>query len=257
MKIGLLVLFFMSQLALAKAPIWGKTGHRVVGEIAQKHLSRKAKKMICSILEGKSLATVANFADDIKSDTLYNKYYPWHYVNYPADKKYGDQLPSIEGDIVVAIQTCIEKVKNPLTTAAEKTFFLKMLVHFIGDLHQPLHAGWAENRGGNDIQLQWFGNGSNLHRLWDTNLIDHYGMSYTELADNMPGLSRKERIELQKGNVLDWVEESHVLANQLYASVENGEKLGYEYSYIYWTTVEDQLFKGGVRLAGVLNDLFD
>ncbi len=257
MKKGLLLLLLVSQLGLAKTPIWGKTGHRVVGEIAQMHLSRKAKKMICSILEGKSLASVANFADDIKSDTLYNKYYPWHYVNYPAEMKYGDVAPSPEGDIVVAIQTCIEKVKNPLTSPTEKTFFLKMLVHFIGDLHQPLHAGWEENRGGNDIQIQWFGKGSNLHRLWDTNLIDHYGMSYTELSDNMPNLSRKERIELQKGNIFDWVEESHILANQLYASVENGEKLGYQYSYVYWTTVEDQLLKGGVRLAAVLNDLFD
>lgn len=257
MKIGFLLLFFVSQLALANPPIWGKTGHRVVGEVAQMHLSRKAKKKICNILEGKSLASVANFADDIKSDTLYNKYYPWHYVNYPADKKYGDVTPSSEGDIVMAIQNCIENVKSPLTSPQEKAFFLKMLVHFIGDLHQPLHAGWAENRGGNDIQLQWFGNGSNLHRLWDTNLIDHYGMGYTELADNMPNLSRKERLELQKGNVLTWVEESHALANQLYASVENGEKLGYQYSYTYWTTVEDQLLKGGVRLAAVLNDVFD
>jgi hypothetical protein len=257
MKIGLLLLFIISQLALANPPIWGKTGHRVVGEVAQMHLSRKAKKKICNILEGKSLASVANFADEIKSDTLYNKYYPWHYVNYPAEKKYGDVTPSSKGDIVMAIQNCIENVKSPLTSPKEKAFFLKMLVHFIGDLHQPLHAGWAENRGGNDIQLQWFGNGSNLHRLWDTNLIDHYGMGYTELADNMPRLSRKERLELQKGNVLTWVEESHGLANQLYASVEKGEKLGYQYSYTYWTTVEDQLLKGGVRLAAVLNDLFD
>ena len=257
MKRGLLLLFFASQLALANPPIWGKTGHRVVGEVAQKHLSRKANKMINKILDGKSLAAVANFADDIKSDTLYNKYYPWHYVNYPADKKYNEVTPSSEGDIVMAIRHCMEKVKSSLTPAAEREFFLKMLVHFIGDLHQPLHAGLEENRGGNDIQIQWFGKGSNLHRLWDTNLIDHYGMSYSELADNMPCLSRKERIELQKGTVLDWVEESHTLANQIYASVENGEQLGYQYSYIYWTTVEDQLLKGGVRLAAVLNELFD
>ncbi len=257
MKRGLLLLFFTSQMVLANPPIWGKTGHRVVGEVAQKHLSRKAKKMIHSILEGKSLASVANFGDDIKSDTLYNKYYPWHYVNYPANKKYGEETPSPEGDIVMAIQHCIVKVQSAITPPAEKAFFLKMLVHFIGDLHQPLHAGLEENRGGNDIQLQWFGNGSNLHRLWDTNLIDQNGMSYTELADNMPCLSRKELLELQKGTVYDWVEESHTLANQLYASVENGEKLGYKYSYTYWTTVEDQLLKGGVRLAAVLNDLFD
>ena len=257
MKRGLFLLFLVSQIILANPTAWGKTGHRVVGEVAEMHLNRRAKKMINNILKGKSLAAVANFADDIKSDTLYRQYYPWHYVNYPADKKYGEETPSVEGDIVMAIQYCVEKVKNPQTVPSEKEFFLKMLVHFIGDLHQPLHAGWAENRGGNDIQLQWFGKGSNLHRLWDSNLIDQNGMSYTELAENMPDISRKQRLELQKGTVLDWVEESHSLANQLYTSVETGEKLGYEYSYKYWATVEDQLFKGGLRLAAVLNDLFN
>jgi hypothetical protein len=213
--------------------------------------------MIDKILDGRSLASVSNFADDIKSDTLYRKYNPWHYVNYPADKSYGEVPPSEEGDIVMAINTCVEKIKDPLSSEVDRAFYLKMLVHFIGDLHQPLHAGQAENRGGNDIQLQWFGNGSNLHRLWDSNLIDQFGMSFSELAVNLPELSKKEIIRLQAGGVLDWVEESHKLANSIYASVESGEKLGYAYSYRYWNTVEQQLLKGGVRLAAVLNDIFD
>lgn len=257
MKKFLVVIFVFSHFAYANPPVWGKTGHRVVGEVADMHLSRKAKKMVRKILNGQSLASVSNYADDIKSDTLYNKYYPWHYVNYAADQTYGEEAVSEEGDIVMAIQTCIDKVKDVRSTKAEKVFFLKMLVHFVGDLHQPLHAGWAENRGGNDIDIEWFGRDSNLHRLWDSDLIDNFGMSYTELADHLPKLSKQDRKTMQQGNVFTWVEESHQLANSIYASVETGESLGYRYNYLYWDTVEQQLLKGGVRLAAVLNELFD
>jgi len=256
MKKGVLLLFFVGQLAMSNVPFWGKTGHRVVGEVAQKHLSHKAKRAIHKILKGQGLASVSNFADNIKSDTLFRKYGPWHYVNYPADKKYTDVTPSPNGDIVLAIQKCIEIVGDPRSSEADKEFYLKMLVHFVGDLHQPMHAGREENRGGNDIQIQWFGKGSNLHRLWDSDLIDKFGMSYTELANNLPVMSRNERKALQMGTVYDWVEESQDIANELYNSVKIGEKLGYQYSYKYWETVEIQLLKGGVRLAAVLNDLF-
>ncbi len=256
MKNFIILFFAMSNLAFANPPVWGKTGHRVVGEVAEMHLKRKARKMVHRILKGRSLASVSNYADDIKSDTLYNKYYPWHYVNYPADKTYGEESPSEEGDIVMAIRTCIDKLQDGQTADHEREFFLKMLVHFIGDLHQPLHAGWAENRGGNDIEIQWFGRGSNLHRLWDSDLIDHFGMSYTELARDLPPLSKQEFRQMQEGGVLSWVEESHRLATSIYGSVSPGERLGYRYKYLYWDTVEKQLLKGGVRLAAVLNEIY-
>ncbi|MGB5358149.1 MAG: S1/P1 nuclease, partial [Eudoraea sp.] len=130
------------------------------------------------------------------------------------------------------------------------------LIHLIGDLHQPMHVGRLEDKGGNDIQLQWFGRGTNLHRLWDSNMIDDYGMSYSELTQKLPRLSKSQLSMLQKGDVLDWVEESQQLANELYESVEIGEKLGYAYNYKYWKIVENQLLKGGVRLAKVLNSIY-
>ncbi|GGD43835.1 S1/P1 nuclease [Muriicola marianensis] len=257
MKNFIILFFAVSNLAFANPPFWGKTGHRVVGEVAEMHLKRKARKMVRKILKGRSLASVSNYADDIKSDTLYRKYYPWHYVNYPADKTYVQEPPAEEGDIVQAIETCIAKLRDKNSPEEEQIFYLKMLVHFIGDLHQPLHAGWAENRGGNDIEIEWFGRESNLHRLWDSDLIDHFGMSYTELARDLPPLSKEGYKALKQGDVYSWVEESHRLATSIYGSVIPGERLGYRYKYIHWNTVERQLLKGGVRLAVVLNEIFD
>ncbi|MDC6367746.1 MULTISPECIES: S1/P1 nuclease [Flavobacteriaceae] len=235
---------------------WGQTGHRVTGHIAQQHLTGKAKRALNDLLDGHSLAFVSTYADEIKADRSFSKFSAWHYVNYPLGMNYADSEKSKYGDIIVAIETCIDKVKNKNNSRQDRVFYLKMLVHLIGDLHQPMHASRAEDKGGNDIQVQWFGEGSNLHRVWDKNLIESYGMTYTELGTELDQISRKERKEIQQGTIYDWVDESHVICGELYDSVKVGEKLGYQYAYKYNNVLFSQLQKGGLRLAKVLNDLF-
>ncbi|MEA1787538.1 S1/P1 nuclease [Arenibacter sp. GZD96] len=254
-KIVLLVLLTV-QFALGNDLYWSKTGHRVVGEVAENHLSKKAKKAIAELLQGQNLASVSNFADEIKADPSFKHFNAWHYVNYPTDKQYSEVSPNPDGDLMIGIQKCIDIIKDPKGKKEDKTFYLKMLVHLVGDLHQPMHVGKLEDKGGNDIQLQWFGRGTNLHRLWDSNMIDDHGMSYTELTGSLPKLSKQEKEAMQQGTMFDWMEESRTMANTLYDSVTVGEKLGYAYGYAHWSTVEVQLQKGGVRLAKILNALF-
>ena len=252
----LLIGLLSTQFLFANGPIWGKTGHRVTGEIAQHYLSRKARKAIDKLLDGATLAEVSNYADDIKSDSRFREYSPWHYVNLPGDKEYREVEPSSSGDIVTGIQRCIEVLEDENSPEADKVFYLKLLIHFVGDLHQPMHIGRAEDRGGNDIQIRWFDQGSNLHRLWDSDMIDHYGMSYTELAKKLPKLGKKELKQLQSGDIFIWIEKTQEITNELYDSVEIGQELGYAYIYRYWPVVEQQLYIGGVRLAGILNNIF-
>jgi hypothetical protein len=235
---------------------WGKTGHRTTGEIAQKYLTKKAERKINELLNGHSLAFVANYADDIKSDSLYDKYYNWHFVNFPFEATYESHPKSEKGDIIQGINKCVNVLKSANSTEEEKVFHLKMLVHFIGDLHQPLHVGMAEDKGGNDLQVRWFKNGTNLHRVWDSHMIDDYDMSYTELSDNADKLSKYQLQSIQQGSVLDWMYDSRALCKQIYADIEVGQKLGYRYMYDYTTMVRSQLQKGGIRLAVLLNDIF-
>ncbi|AWX45486.1 nuclease S(1) [Flagellimonas maritima] len=235
---------------------WGKTGHRVTGHIAQNHLSGKAKRALNKLLDGHSLAFVSTYADEIKADRNNSRFSPWHYVNYPMDMRYEDSEKSEFGDVVMAIEECIGIIKNETSTKKDRVFYLKMLIHLVGDLHQPMHASRAEDKGGNDIQLQWFGEGTNLHRVWDKNMIVSYGMTYTELATELDRLPKWKRKKIQEGTIYDWVHESHLIAAELYGSVEPGEKIGYQYSYKYNNILFDQLQKGGLRLAKVLNDLF-
>ncbi|QCW99256.1 S1/P1 nuclease [Aggregatimonas sangjinii] len=256
MKKIVFFLFLAAQMSFGNDMVWSKTGHRAVGEVAQEHLTRKARKAITAILDGESLAAVSNFADEIKADSKYREFSAWHYVNFPEDKKYSDVEPSENGDLIIGIEKCVAIVKDEQSSKEDRAFYLKMLVHLIGDLHQPMHVGRLEDKGGNDIQVQWFNDGSNLHRVWDSGMINAYGMSYTELAASLPRLNKTQKKAIQAGTVLDWVEESQDIANELYDSVAVGEKLSYRYNYVWWDTLEKQLQKGGLRLAKVLNELF-
>ncbi|MGA0155682.1 MAG: S1/P1 nuclease [Flavobacteriaceae bacterium] len=238
--------------------LWGQTGHRVVGRIAEQHLNKRAQKAIRSLLEGYSLAYASTIADEIKSDKAYDAYGPWHYVNFDMDKTYDPSSADDRGDIVYGIQKCIEVLSNKQSSESDKSFHLKLLIHFIGDLHQPLHVGRSEDQGGNRIQVSWFSRNSNLHRVWDSDLIDGYNMSYEELAQElMRSTEREEIMVIQEGNYLDWVEESHQMAKVVYASATSGGKLSYRYGYDYNPMVFEQLKKGGYRLAKILNEIFN
>jgi len=245
------------NIGLANDSEWGKTGHRATAEIAENHLNKKAKKAIEEILNGHGLAFVANYADDIKSDPEYREYGPWHYVNIaPEADEYKMEDANKDGDLVQAIRKCIEVLKSKDASRSDKEFYLKMLVHFVGDLHQPFHSGHAEDKGGNDIQVRWFNEGSNIHRVWDSEMINFYQMSYTELAINTRDLSKSEIKSIENGKLLDWVYESRKMADDLYAEVEIGDKLGYSYMYKHMPTVLEQLQKGGIRLAKILNEIY-
>ena len=257
MKKILLLYFLLFSASIFASEDWGRTGHRATGEVAEQYLSKKAKLKIAELLDGQNLAFVSTYGDDIKSDPQYRKYGPWHYVNLEkGETEYTKEKASPDGDLIMGIQKSISVLKDPNSSKEEKAFYLKMLVHFMGDLHQPLHAGRGEDKGGNDIQVQWFGKGSNLHRVWDSEMIDDFQMSFTELAESTDDLSKKEIQKVRSGSILDWMYESKELSNKVYGSVEIGEKLGYEYMYKWFPVVHDQLQKGGIRLAKVLNDIY-
>ena len=153
----LFIFLIATQSIFATSEDWGKTGHRTVGEIATSVLSKKALKNIALILDGASLALVSNYGDDIKSDKKYRKYGSWHYVNLPLDGQYSLQTANSQGDIIQGIQVCVNTIRDVNASKEEKAFHLKLLVHFIGDLHQPMHIGREEDKGGNDVKLTWFG----------------------------------------------------------------------------------------------------
>ncbi|WP_047546783.1 S1/P1 nuclease [Psychroserpens sp. Hel_I_66] len=236
-------------------PVWGKTGHRVVGAIADDYLKGSTRNKLKKLLNHESLAVAATYVDEIKADPRYDKFKTWHYLNMPLDANYESSEKNMEGDLFTGINYCKQIITDKSSSDQDKTFYLKMLIHLIGDLHQPMHLGLLEDRGGNDFDVQWNYRDSNMHKVWDTQMIESYGMSFSELADNASHLSKDEIEDIKKGTVLDWIAETHILTNRVYASAEKGENLRSRYSYEYLDIARSQMQKAGIRLAKVLNEL--
>ena len=252
-KLRFLFYIFLSIISTLN---WGSTAHRAMSEVASFYLTENANNKINEILDGETIVTVSTYADDIKSDSRYDKYYNWHFINMELDEDYEDTVPSEKGDLFIAINRCLDILESDSATDSERSFYLKLLIHFIGDLHQPMHIGRYEDRGGNRIYVKWFGRNSNLHRVWDSDMINGYNMSYTELAKNLP-IPEKLEIEFERDDLIDWVNEVHSYTRKIYNDVSVNDSLGYEYQYENFQTVRDLLLIGGLRLASVLNYLFD
>ena len=234
---------------------WGPIGHRAIGQVAAQHLSPKARKAVQRLLAGQSLAMASTWMDEVRSDSSYDHVRDWHWVTIPDGGTYATSEKNPDGDAVEAIERLKVLLRSDTVSPTRKAEALRFLIHLIGDLHQPLHVGRGDDKGGNDFQVQWMKKGSNLHRVWDSGLLELQELSYTELA---AGLRTPSKVELRawaQGTTAQWAEEALLLRPRVY-SVERGAELGYAYSYANWPLVREQLLKAGIRLAAVLNEVF-
>lgn len=251
----LLSICLLLPLMIGQAFAWGQNGHRVVGHVAEQHLNKKAQKRIMKLLEDNSLAEVSVWMDDIRSDHAYDHTHDWHWVSIPYKIKYEDTEKNPNGDIVMKIEELVAALKAGGLGPEIEQEYLKYLVHLVGDLHQPMHVGTGEDAGGNQVRVEWFREKSNLHRVWDTDMIESKNLSYTELADFLDRPDKAQIREWQSSSVRDWAYESSNYLPKAYQIPENG-RLGYQYMYEHFDTVEKRLLQAGVRLAGLLNEIY-
>ena len=239
---------------------WGVLGHRVIGEIADHHLSAKARVEIKKILGNESIAMASNWGDFVKSDKSYDYLYSWHYINLPSgmgsDQVYEKLKNDTAANLYNRIEFLVKELKSKKISKEKKLIYLKLLIHFVGDAHQPMHTGRPEDRGGNDIKLYWFNNPTNLHRIWDEQLMEFQQLSYTEHTKAIDYTSLSQRQKWQAQPPEQWIYESYQIAEKLYTEVKPEDKLGYNYNYQHVSIMNQQLLKGGIRLAGILNRIF-
>lgn len=247
-------LFIFLSLFVFNAFGWGATGHRAVGYVADQHLSKKARLAIEKILKGQSLAMAGTWMDDIKSDSLYDNTHDWHWVTIQNGETYDQSVKNPKGDLIMTLERLIAELKSKKLNAKQEAEHLKMIVHLIGDIHQPLHVGFGTDQGGNQVKVTWFGGNSNLHRVWDTDMIDGSKLSYTELANAWPKADATRVKSLQQATVRDMAKEAMTFRKQVYSYGDG--KLGYDYNYQNFNTVLEQIQKAGIRLAGVLNQIY-
>lgn len=241
---------------------WGVTGHRTIAKIAENHLTPKAKAAVQELLGNESMADVAPWADEVRSSPEYRLTAPWHFLNLPLGLSYPEFQKKVEGmsesNVYSALHQCEQELTDKNTTRAQKIVALKFVIHLVGDLHQPMHISRAEDKGGNTIQLNYEGNGTNLHSLWDTYLLEHTGRSYEQLAQGYDHVSPQQIQQWQSDPLIKWIWESYEISSKLYAEVDamKDRSVGDAYYKSHIAIIGGRIQQGGIRLAGVLNEIF-
>ena len=208
-----------TSLAPATARAWGQNGHRVVGAIAEQHLGEAARTRAREILGGLPLAQVSTWADEIRSDASWDCAKPFHYVTAPAGEPFPGERAVAKGNALQAVVYYTDVLTAPRTSPAERNLALRLLVHFVADLHQPLHAGLGCDLGGNRTPVLWFGEQTNLHNVWDEKLIESQGLSYTELAAFIEEAADGGAQRGEDATPLDWIAESQAYLASAYTCV--------------------------------------
>ncbi len=256
-----IVCFVLLTCIVAPAAAWGPMGHRLVAALAADELSPAARQQVAELLAGESdptLPGVAVWADDLRANDpdLGKRSAKWHYVNIAEqDCAYDAAVACRGGDCVVeAIRTQSAILADSARTRAERAQALKFVVHFIGDVHQPMHAGFAHDKGGNTIQVSLNGKGSNLHSLWDSGLLSSIGLDEAEYLQRLraiPLVVPRNAVPLPPDSA-SWAEAScrMVLRPGAYPTEA---KIGATYVQAWLPVAEEQLRRGGSQLASVLN----
>ena len=241
---------------------WGSEGHRIVGAIAAAQLDKQTAKAVAELLDDQTIADACCWADEVRSNRQYDWIKPLHYINVPRGATSVDmQRDGAKGEQVVSsIAKYRDILKDTSRPKAERAEALKLLLHFVGDVHQPMHVSFKEDLGGNKLTVTSFGKKSNMHKVWDTDLIqrrlrDTTGGWATMSADLRQAITDDQRKAWAAStNPVDWANESFAITLQLYAKAPDNDGVNDDY-YKQWSpTLNARLQAAGVRLGALLND---
>lgn len=245
-------LFTVLSLIPHKTLAWGKKGHALVAEVAFNYLDNDTKKNVLGYLDGMSIEDAANWMDDIKDDKSYDYMKPYHYAN--IDK--GQEVIEKSGSNIIYIlnQTIKELQNNKNLTKQEIKIKILIIFHLVGDLHQPLHVGYGSDKGGNTVQINYKGQGTNLHSFWDSGIISDQKVSFEDCL-NANKYTPEEMNNLKTIDIIAWSKESRKLLDTVYNT--GGTKIKEEYVIASSKIIESQIQKAGIRLASILEKAFE
>jgi hypothetical protein len=241
------VIFLMGNTQLFA---WGHEGHTLVARVAFNYMDEATKNNVLKYLDGMTLEEAANWMDAIKSDNANDFMKPYHYINFEKGSK---TAPEGDNIIVVLDRTLKELDHKENLSHDEIKRRILFLFHLIGDLHQPLHVGYGSDKGGNTVQLNFMGRqGTNLHSLWDTSIIEYKNTSLAEVLNSKK--YTPEALEaVQKIDVIGWAKQSRGYLKEAYTA---GTKVDDRYVDAVYPIIKTQLLDAGIRLASVLEHYF-
>ncbi len=256
-KLSILTLM-AGVLTSSQAFAWGQKGHDTTAFIAEQHLTETTRAAVDSLLDDKSLVYWANWLDNASHTPEYNYSRTWHYKNIDADQSYDSAPDHQAGNVVTALRQNIVTLRSPRATKEQKALALKMVTHLMGDMHQPMHMGHATDLGGNKIQVKYFDTPTNLHSAWDSRLPEAaHKWSYTEWQQQIDRVTQAEIDTIIQGNIDEWARQTYNICTEIYKVTPKGTVISYDYIAQWTPTIEQQFLRGGLRLATILNAIFD
>ena len=233
---------------------WGKKGHELVAEIAFALLDSNTKTEVRKYLNGTSIEDAANWMDAVRGDHKYDYMKPWHYLNIEKGSEY---VATTEPNLVNALNKSIEVLKHKDKLSDEDIKFnLLVIFHLVGDMHQPLHVGYGNDKGGNDIQVKYLGHPNNLHRVWDTEIVESEHITANECLLLYKDFDNQEIAKLKEINVEKWIREPRALLSRVYNFNLEDNSIDQAYVDKNKKIIEQQLLIAGMRLGSVLERLF-
>lgn len=259
MKRHTTLLTILATISSLNAFGWGQKGHDVTAYIAENHLTPTTYQQINDLLDGKSIVYWSNWLDNASHTPEYAYTKTWHYKNIDDGVSYESAPLHKQGDVVRAIYEQVNVLQNPESSRDDKQLALKILVHVMGDLHQPMHMGHASDLGGNRWNIKYFGRDNNLHSVWDSSIPESaHKWTYTEWQNQIDRVSAEEAaLIIFNGNPETWGKETYDLCKTVYATTPQGTNISYDYVANWTPIIEGQFLKGGLRLADILNSIFD
>lgn len=235
---------------------WGRDGHRLAGLVAQPLLCRRAAAEIARLSGGEPLARIGLWADEIRRRPEWAHSAPWHYVNIPDSGSPREPPPGAEGNVLTAVERFAGVLTADTAETEDRADALRFLVHFVADVHQPLHVGRAEDRGGNLIGVSYADTETNLHAFWDTDAIRLSGRSIEQYAETIAARARELARRDRGSNVRDWAEQAFALRARVYDFDTTTGSLDADYLEMAAGLAEEQLVRAAAHLANALNDAF-
>lgn len=236
---------------------WGQKGHDVTAYIAEKNLKCRVRHRVQKILGNHSLVYYANWLDNASHTPEYAYTSTWHYANVDEGMTYETMEKAATGDVITAVNDLTAKLKAGKLDPETEALYLKMLIHLVGDMHCPMHAGRRTDRGGNSVEIQFFSTPTRLHTIWDTQLVESaHKWSYGDWQEQTDRSKRREKKDITEGTPAEWFTETHTIATQIYEDTPAGTSVSYDYISKYAPVIEQQFVRGGLRLAKLLNEIY-
>jgi hypothetical protein len=233
---------------------WGRTGHHIVASIAFHFLDQPTKDSLLEYFGEMTLEEASTWMDEVRSNPNYDYMKPWHYINVEKNDKYKEKAD--EENIINELDKIIIELKNRDSLSKEKVILnLKIIAHLMGDLHQPLHVGYGVDKGGNLIQVNIFQKHSNLHKVWDSEIIDINKITEIDCLDLLKNYSEDSIAKIQRLDLITWLNDSRLYLNEVYNFTDSA--IDEKYIEKNSAIVKNQLLKGGLRLAYLLNNIFN